>query len=52
MALNAFALNVVMTLITLSIPALVFAGCIMTRKRKTTPAPSETAPHFELDRAA
>jgi hypothetical protein len=54
MALNAFALNVVMTLIALSIPALVFAGCIMTRKPETTPTPtpSEAAPPLELDRAA
>ena len=52
MALNAFMLNVVMTLIALSIPALVFAGCIVTRKPKTMPKPHETAPHLELDRAA
>ena len=52
MALNAFTLNVVMTLIALSIPALVFAGCIVTRKPKTMPKPHETAPHLELDRAA
>jgi hypothetical protein len=52
MALNAFTLNVVMTLIALSIPALVFAGCIMTRKPKATPQPHEAAPHLELDRAA
>lgn len=52
MALNAMTLNVVMALIALSIPALVFAGCIMTRKKKTMPEVSEAAPHFELDRAA
>jgi hypothetical protein len=52
MALNAFTLNVVMTLIALSIPALVFAGCIMTRKPKATPQPHAAAPHLELDRAA
>lgn len=52
MALNAMTLNVVMALIALSIPALVFAGCIVTRKKKTTPEASEAAPHFELDRAA
>jgi hypothetical protein len=52
MALNAMTLNVVMALIALSIPALVFAGCIMTRKKTTTPQVSEAAPHFELDRAA
>lgn len=52
MALNAFTLNVVMTLIALSIPALVFAGCIITRKPKTTAEPREATPHLELDRAA
>ena len=52
MALNAFMLNVVMTLIALSIPALIFAGCIMTRKKKPAPELHEAAPHLELDRAA
>ena len=52
MALNAFTLNVVMALIALSVPALVFAGCIMTRKPKATPDAHEATPPLELDRAA
>jgi hypothetical protein len=52
MGLNPFALNVVMALIALSIPALVFAGCIVTRRPKTPPEPHQAAPQIELDRAA
>jgi hypothetical protein len=52
MALNAFTLNVIMALIGISVPALIYTGCIMTGKKKTTPQPREVAPQFELDRAA
>jgi hypothetical protein len=52
MGLSPLALNVVMALIALSIPALIFAGCIVTRKKPTKPEPHQAAPHFELDRAA
>jgi hypothetical protein len=52
MGLSPLALNVVMALIALSIPALIFAGCIITRKKKTTEEPHVAAPHLELDRAA
>jgi len=52
MGLNPFVLNVVMALIALSIPALVFAGCIVTRNPKTTPEPRQAAPEIEFDRAA
>ena len=52
MGLSPFALNVVMALIALSIPALIFAGCIITRKKTTKLEPHQAAPHFELDRAA
>ena len=52
MGLSPLALNVVMALIAFSIPALIFAGCIITRKKTTTSEPRVAAPHFELDRAA
>jgi hypothetical protein len=52
MTLSPLALNVVMALIAISIPALIYAGCIMTRKKKAAPQPREVAPHYELDRAA
>ena len=52
MTLSPLMLNVVMTLIAVSLPALIFAGCIMTRKKKPAPEPSEATAHFELDRAA
>jgi hypothetical protein len=52
MGLSPFALNVVMALIALSIPALIFAGCIITRKKPTRPELHEAAPRLELDRAA
>jgi hypothetical protein len=52
MGLSPLAMNVVMALIALGIPALVFAGCIMTRKKTTGPELHEAAPHLELDRAA
>ena len=52
MGLSPLALNVVMALIALSIPALVFAGCIITRKKEPTSEPHVAAPHLELDRAA
>ena len=52
MGLSPLALNVVMALIAFSIPALIFAGCIVTRKKTTTLEPHAAAPHFELDRAA
>jgi hypothetical protein len=52
MTLSPLALNVVMALVGISIPALVYIGCIMTSKKKTAPQPREVAPHFELDRAA
>ncbi|HUC48787.1 MAG TPA: hypothetical protein VMA30_05325 [Xanthobacteraceae bacterium] len=52
MGLNPMALDVVMSLIAISIPALIFVGCVMTRKSKTAAEPGVIAPHFELDRAA
>jgi hypothetical protein len=45
------AINVVMGFIAVSIPALVYAGCIMTRKKKAPDLP-QVAANFELDRAA
>jgi hypothetical protein len=45
------AINIVMAIIGLSIPALVYAGCIMTRKKKAPDLP-QAAPRYELDRAA
>ncbi len=45
------AMNVAMAIIGISIPALVYAGCIMTRKRKAPDLP-KAAPSYELDRAA
>jgi hypothetical protein len=45
------AINVVMGIIALSIPALIYAGCIMTRKKKASDLP-QVAPHYELNRAA
>jgi hypothetical protein len=52
MGLSPMALDVVMSLIAISVPALVFVGCIMTRKQKKAQEPNVVAPHFELDRAA
>ncbi len=52
MGLSPMALDVVMSLIALSIPALVFLGCIMTRKPKKKAELHTATPHFELDRAA
>jgi len=52
MTLSPLALNAVMALIAISVPALIYTGCIMTRKKKAAPEPREAAPHFELDRAA
>jgi hypothetical protein len=52
MTLSPFALNVIMALIGIAIPALVYVGCIMTRKKKDVPVVHETVPHVELDRAA
>jgi hypothetical protein len=51
MGLSPLALTVVMALIGISIPLLVFAGCIMTAKKKPEAA-AEAAPHLEFDRAA
>lgn len=52
MGLSPLALDVVMALIGMSIPTLVFVGCVMTRDKKKLPEPHEVAPRFELDRAA
>lgn len=52
MGLSPMALDVVMSIIAISIPTLIFVGCIMTGKRTKAPEPREVAPHFELDRAA
>jgi hypothetical protein len=51
MGLSPFALNVVMAAIGISIPLLVYTGCVMTRKKTTPPAPEAVA-HYEFDRAA
>jgi hypothetical protein len=52
MGLSPMALDVIMSLIAISIPALIYVGCVMTHKSKKVPEPSVIAPHFELDRAA
>jgi hypothetical protein len=52
MGLSPMALDVVMSLIAISIPALLLVGCIITRKRAETPKLNDVAPQFELDRAA
>jgi hypothetical protein len=51
MGLSPMALNVAMAVIGISIPLLVFAGCIITRKKKVPSVP-EAATHYEFDRAA
>jgi hypothetical protein len=51
MGLGPYVLNVIMALIGISIPLLVYAGCIMTRKKKPEAVP-QAAPHYEFDRAA
>jgi hypothetical protein len=51
MGLSPYVLNVIMALIGISIPLLIYSGCIMTRKKKPDAAPV-AAPHYELDRAA
>jgi hypothetical protein len=51
MGLSPMALNVAMAVIGISIPLLVFAGCIITRKKKAPSVP-ETIIHYEFDRAA
>jgi hypothetical protein len=51
MGLSPMALNAVMAVIGISIPLLIYAGVIMTRKKKAPSVP-ETTTHFELDRAA
>ncbi len=51
MGLSPMALNVAMAVIGISVPLLIYGGCIMTAKKKTPSVP-ETATHFELDRAA
>ncbi len=51
MGLSPMALNAVMAVIGISIPLLIYAGVIMTAKKKTPSVP-ETTTHFELDRAA
>ena len=45
------ALNVAMAMIAISIPALIYAGCIMTRKKKSSGLPKVASRH-EFDRAA
>jgi len=45
------AINVVLGIIILSIPALLYSGCILTRKKRSPDLPG-AAPNFELDRAA
>jgi hypothetical protein len=52
MGLSPLTLDVIMAVIGISIPALIFLGCIMTRKSKKAPELPEVVPHFELDRAA
>jgi hypothetical protein len=52
MGLSPLALDLVMSLIGISIPTLIYVGCIMTRKHNKVPEPHIVAPHFELDRAA
>jgi hypothetical protein len=51
MGLSPYLLNAIMALIGISIPLLIYAGCIMTRKKKPEAAPA-AAPHYEFDRAA
>jgi hypothetical protein len=52
MGLSPLALDVVMSLISIGVPALILVGCIMTRKHTKVAEPHPVAPHFELDRAA
>ena len=51
MGLSPMALDVAMAVIGISIFLLIYAGCIITRKKKTPSVP-ETVTHFEFDRAA
>ena len=51
MGLSPMALDVAMAVIGISILLLIYAGCIITRKKKT-PSMPETVTHFEFDRAA
>jgi hypothetical protein len=51
MGLSPMALNVAMAVIGISIPLLIYAGCIITRKKKTPSVPEATT-HYEFDRAA
>ncbi|MGA7432615.1 MAG: hypothetical protein WBQ24_19855 [Xanthobacteraceae bacterium] len=51
MGLSPMALNVMMAVIGISIPALIYAGCIITRTKKAPSVPEATT-HFEFDRAA
>jgi hypothetical protein len=51
MGLSPLALNVVMAVIAISIPLLIYGGCLMTRKKHTPPT-AETVTHYEFDRAA
>jgi hypothetical protein len=52
MGLSPLALDVIMAVIGISIPVLIYVGCIMTRKRNKPPELPVVAPRFELDRAA
>jgi len=45
------AINVVLCIIAIGIPTLLYSGCVLTRKKRP-PVLADTAPHFELDRAA
>ena len=52
MTLSPLVLNVIMALIGISVPVLIYVGCIMTRKKTDVPVVHETVPHVEFDRAA
>jgi hypothetical protein len=45
------AINVVLCIIAISIPVLLYSGCILTRKKRS-PDLAVAAPNYELDRAA
>jgi hypothetical protein len=45
------AINVMLWIILISIPALLYSGCILTRKKKSPDVPDVAAP-YELDHAA
>ena len=45
------SINIAMAIIACSIPVLIYAGCVMTRKKKAPDLP-RAASHYELHRAA